>query len=460
MKNILFRKFSVICTVGITLLYGCGKPAVECPECRQDDKKVITILVKSTDTWKSISEKYNVSQDKLKKINRCMDGPFADNDVIFIPGHHIPENEHPDFMKFRQLLDRRGDNHFRKGYALYSEKNYSAAVKFFSDAADCGDLNAHYMLGKCYEDGLGVEKDISKAVEHYRAVGDVSYLNQENNAFPNKAFENLNKYKIANAQSLNDVKFIFTPATDNSKCKMEFVRNGKVLFSLTPKVGNLCFMQEISSNKRADKMRVSFDSDSHKKNDFDFRTMLLDLHGNGDFRYLMIADYHTGNSPHGHLVHIIDAKKDFTFVAEISGGEIMDFPYTRDELIFYKEILYLGYFGVEGSSEIYLPMKYAAGKNPEITLKREKMTDEQIGALIKKLKERKDTSGYESMAITLLYEYLIENGNFKMAKELALKLGYTQAYIDKYHAEIIKQIKESKYRYIIGKLNNIDFSKL
>ena len=138
----------------------------------------------------------------------------------------------------------------------------------------------------------------------------------------------------------------------------------------------------------------------------------------------------------------------------------MDFPYTRDELIFYKDILYLGYFGVEGSSEIYLPVKYAAGKNPEITLKREKMTDEQIDALIKKLKERKDTSGYESMAITLLYEYLIGNGNFKMAKDLALKLGYTQAYIDKYHAEIIKQIKESKYRYIIGKLNNIDFSKL
>ena len=45
-----------------------------------------------------------------------------------------------------------------------------------------------------------------------------------------------------------------------------------------------------------------------------------------------------------------------------------------------------------------------------------------------------------------------------MGDELALKLGYTQAYIDKYHAEIIKQIKESKYRYIIGKLNNIDFS--
>ena len=55
---------------------------------------------------------------------------------------------------------------------------------------------------------------------------------------------------------------------------------------------------------------------------------------------------------------------------------------------------------------------------------------------------------------------MLETGNFKQAKELAAKIGYSQEYVDKFHAGIVRQIKESENRSIIEKLNNTDLSKI
>ena len=70
---------------------------------------------------------------------------------------------------------------------------------------------------------------------------------------------------------------------------------------------------------------------------FDWRTKLLDLKGDGDFRYLIIADYHTGTSPDGMKGYVIDTKDNFKQIATISVGEAFDLPYHNPKLIFEGE---------------------------------------------------------------------------------------------------------------------------
>jgi len=55
--------------------------------------------------------------------------------------------------------------------------DHDAAAKYWTMAAELGDLNAHYHLGISYVNGWGVEKDEEKEVYHYEiaAIGGHPY---------------------------------------------------------------------------------------------------------------------------------------------------------------------------------------------------------------------------------------------------------------------------------------------
>ena len=60
------------------------------------------------------------------------------------------------------------------GTERYNEGDYDAAVEYWKKAAELGDMEAHYRLGRKYfEGGHGVEKDAEKAVYHWEkaAIG-------------------------------------------------------------------------------------------------------------------------------------------------------------------------------------------------------------------------------------------------------------------------------------------------
>ncbi len=59
------------------------------------------------------------------------------------------------------------------GMKLYLEGNYHTAIEYWTNAAELGDVDAHYRLGGSYYKGEGVEKDEEKAVYHYEkaAIG-------------------------------------------------------------------------------------------------------------------------------------------------------------------------------------------------------------------------------------------------------------------------------------------------
>ena len=54
------------------------------------------------------------------------------------------------------------------GYDLYTQGNYTEAVKWWRKAAEQGNAYAQYNLGNCYYHGQGVPQDYAEAVKWYR----------------------------------------------------------------------------------------------------------------------------------------------------------------------------------------------------------------------------------------------------------------------------------------------------
>ena len=95
------------------------------------------------------------------------------------------------------------------GTKRYEEGDYDTAVKYWTKAAELGDVGAHYQLSTVYAAGEGVEKDAEKEVYHYEkaAIGghpDARYnlgLEEEENGNKDRAV----KHFIINANLGDEV---------------------------------------------------------------------------------------------------------------------------------------------------------------------------------------------------------------------------------------------------------------
>ena len=80
--------------------------------------------------------------------------------------------------------------------------------------------------------------------------------------------------------------------------------------------------------------RLTFTPYNFEGKNFDWRTKLLNLKGDGDYRYFVIADYHTGTAEGDMKGYIIDVKDNFKRIATIPIGEAFNLPYTNPKLDF------------------------------------------------------------------------------------------------------------------------------
>ncbi len=85
------------------------------------------------------------------------------------------DKELPDPVKKVEALAFKGDAAAQHDLAaIYTaghggvSVDYSRALKWFTEAAHNGSINAQYNLGVLYQQGLGVQKDTAKAIEMYR----------------------------------------------------------------------------------------------------------------------------------------------------------------------------------------------------------------------------------------------------------------------------------------------------
>ena len=69
----------------------------------------------------------------------------------------------------------------REGERLHSDENYESAFYWFKKAADMGLSSSQRILGLCYYNGNGVEKDFSKAVYWYQKAAEAGNSGAQNN---------------------------------------------------------------------------------------------------------------------------------------------------------------------------------------------------------------------------------------------------------------------------------------
>ena len=65
------------------------------------------------------------------------------------------------------IFAQNADKIYKEAKELYDAKNYSQAVPKLKAAAEKGHKKAQYRLGRCYEKGRGVEKDVAVAFQWY-----------------------------------------------------------------------------------------------------------------------------------------------------------------------------------------------------------------------------------------------------------------------------------------------------
>lgn len=258
-------------------------------------------------------------------------------------------------------------------------------------------------------------------------------------------------------RDIHNVRMICSSRNGNSDemPEIKFVKNGKTLISVKSENGSLFFVKELWADKKENRKRLIPGDILPDVQEFDYRKELLDLHGNGDFRYLFIADMHSGNSASGHVGYIIDVKNNFQLVGKVDVGEIIDLPFCNKDLIFNKEILYLGYFGANGTAAVSIPVRYAVGKKPEFLYDRPGINN--FADIRKFIKQNINDP---EAAVTLLYASLIENGRLKDATREIRTLKYSDHIIEKVHADVIEKIKKSPYRKILERLNNVDVDNI
>lgn len=61
---------------------------------------------------------------------------------------------------------------FASGMTAHLDKRYGESRRIFGSLADIGNVRAQFMMGTIFEQGLGVDKDLSAAARWYRAAAD------------------------------------------------------------------------------------------------------------------------------------------------------------------------------------------------------------------------------------------------------------------------------------------------
>ena len=70
---------------------------------------------------------------------------------------------------------------FEQAETMYAAKDYNAAVTLYRRAADRGNTKARLMLGKCYDFGYGVKRDLKEAVRWYTLAAEAGDVDAQNN---------------------------------------------------------------------------------------------------------------------------------------------------------------------------------------------------------------------------------------------------------------------------------------
>ena len=222
-----------------------------------------------------------------------------------------------------------------------NKENFDTLVKStIEQAANAGNDDARFLLGQCYEYGLlNTPQNMQTALAYYRSSNSRAARNA------------LDRHKLANIQEMNDVTLQFDRMTSTlvilnfmeeigeiielKDGSLALKSKKKTISSIVGKGDRWYFVEEVWADKKNNKMRLTLSMAEYPI--WYWRTMLLDLKGDGDFRYLIIGNCHTRSASDGMKGYVIDVKDNFKHIATIPVGEAFDLPYTNPKMIFNGE---------------------------------------------------------------------------------------------------------------------------
>ncbi|MCI5780050.1 MAG: hypothetical protein MR051_09630 [Lentisphaeria bacterium] len=260
----------------------------------------------------------------------------------------------------------------------------------------------------------------------------------------------------AAAPSLDSVRMVIEKYRDeklkSELSRVEFRVGDRVLFSKD------CFYHV--GFMRESQLRGNAYEYYAMKPDDDWRDFLTDIRGDGDKRYLILADWGGGNSAYCYDGYLIDAKAGFAYLGEVPAGEMVGYKLPNPELIFFHSDD-VEYFGVHGYATIGVNLKLVPGKEPEFAGKRMKAF--HVSEFRRDLANPDQTDKlmgekeYRWMMFLCLYCDLATGGWMKHARAIAKKGGFTQAEIDEYDPKARKSIRTSRYYKYLVRLNGFNF---
>ena len=244
-----------------------------------------------------------------------------------------------------------------------------------------------------------------------------------------------------------------TDAVSDTHCGVEFHKNDRkkfnTVFENPHRIGFMVPLDNCQTNHRRFVFKGIY---RHEEQSFNYLDYLVDIKGNGDKRYLIVANWSGGNSGIYDDGYLIDTKDDFAVIGRIPVGECFDYPMPNTELVFtYYDTI--AYFSTRAEVGIRVKKKLQKGKAAEVLYEIQK---EISLTPYKKILENKNWLDSREFAFGSLYCDLAGAGLLKKLPQYAQKLGFTEKEIADKSLFYLKKIRQSRFYKHIRRLNRIN----
>lgn len=247
------------------------------------------------------------------------------------------------------------------------------------------------------------------------------------------------------AAAADDWKVVF-PEDEFSMA--EFHKNGKKIFALNYEGRRITVFVKQDRKKPSYFEPVHIYSDMEKS--FNYKDYLLDMKGDGDYRYLIAYNFHGGNHYLCEDGYLIDTKDDFAIIGRVpAGSESCNYSYPNPDLIF-SYLDQIIYFGAAGDATLFVHLKIQKGKEPVCV---SEVAKEYSLEYCQEILADKDRPQNREIAFANLYCGLASNGLLKDLNKYAKQLGYSDEEIREYRYYYLERVKQSRFYKYIYKLN-------
>ena len=235
-----------------------------------------------------------------------------------------------------------------------------------------------------------------------------------------------------------------------------FHKNGKKAFALTDweMPHTMVFVKQDRKNpSHFEPIHIYHDTEKS----FNYKDYLLDIKGDGDYRYLIVYTWHGGNSPYCEDGYLIDTKDNFAIIGRVNegGSESCSLSYPNPEFTFtYSDEI--ASFGANGSAVILVTLKIQKGKEPVLVSTVAKEDSFGFKYMFQECREilaDKDRPQNREIAFADFYCDLASYGLLKDLNKYAKQLGFADDEIKEYRNYYLERIKESRFYKYIYKLN-------